>query len=109
MARCGFGDSAQSAPQPFCTYLVNFALVVCSDTKIVSEHLAKFCIQASSVAEELLKTEYDAARVIYNRFHSAISFKPTIATVLSPDVSQLPSFCHPVVVVSRSSASYLSE
>ena len=33
----------------------------------------------------MLKTEYDAARVLFNRFHSAISFKPTIATVLSPD------------------------
>lgn len=40
---------------------------------------------ASAVAEEILKTEYDAARIIFNRFHSAISFKPTIATVLSPD------------------------
>ncbi len=43
--------------------------------------------QASSVSEELMKTEYDAARLIYNRFKSAISYKPTIATVLSPDVS----------------------
>ena len=33
-----------------------------------------------------MKTEYDAARLIYNRFKSAISYKPTIATVLSPDV-----------------------
>lgn len=40
---------------------------------------------ASSVADEILKTEYDAARIIFNRFHSAISFKPTIATILSPD------------------------
>jgi hypothetical protein len=28
-------------------------------------------------------------RVIYNKFVSAISYKPTIATVLSPDVSPL--------------------
>lgn len=33
-----------------------------------------------------MKTEYDAARLIYNRFKSAIAYKPTIATVLSPDV-----------------------
>lgn len=39
----------------------------------------------SAIAEELIKTEYDAARIIFNRFHSAISFKPTVATVLSPD------------------------
>jgi F0F1-type ATP synthase gamma subunit len=36
----------------------------------------------SAIAEELLKTEYDAVRIIFNRFQSAISFKPTIATVL---------------------------
>ena len=41
--------------------------------------------QASTIAEELLKTEYDAARLVFNRFQSAISFKPTITTVLSPD------------------------
>lgn len=40
---------------------------------------------ASTIADELLKTEYDAARIIFNRFQSAISFLPTIATVLSPD------------------------
>jgi F-type H+-transporting ATPase subunit gamma len=41
--------------------------------------------EASQIAEELLKTEFDTARIIYNRFVSAISQKPTIATVLSPD------------------------
>jgi len=43
------------------------------------------CLQVSAIAEELMKTEYDAARIIFNRFSSAISLKPTIATVLSPD------------------------
>ena len=43
-------------------------------------------MQACYLAEEVLKTEYDAARIIFNRFQSAISFKPTISTVLSPDV-----------------------
>ena len=42
--------------------------------------------QACYLAEEVLKTEYDAARIIFNRFVSAIAFKPTISTVLSPDV-----------------------
>ena len=37
------------------------------------------------IAEELLKTEYDAARLVFNRFQSAIAFKPTITTVLSPN------------------------
>jgi F-type H+-transporting ATPase subunit gamma len=41
--------------------------------------------QTCSIAEEVLKTEYDVARIVYNRFVSAISQKPTIATVLSPD------------------------
>ena len=38
-----------------------------------------------SIAEEILKTEYDVARIVYNRFVSAIAQKPTIATVMSPD------------------------
>lgn len=40
---------------------------------------------ACALGEDVLKTEYDAARIIFNRFHSAISFRPTIMTVLSPD------------------------
>jgi F-type H+-transporting ATPase subunit gamma len=43
-------------------------------------------LQACGVAEELLKTEFDAAHLIFNRFKSAIAYKPTLATVLSPDV-----------------------
>lgn len=46
-----------------------------------------FALQICAISEELLKTEYDALRIVYNRFGSAVSFKPTIATVLSPDVS----------------------
>ncbi len=42
-------------------------------------------VQVSAIAEELMKTEYDVVRIIFNKFQSAISFKPTIATVLSPD------------------------
>jgi F0F1-type ATP synthase gamma subunit len=37
---------------------------------------------------QVLKTEFDSARILYNRFVSAIAQKPTIATVLSPDVSR---------------------
>lgn len=40
---------------------------------------------ACTIAEEILKTEYDVSRIIFNRFVSAIAQKPTIATVLSPD------------------------
>ena len=53
--------------------------------KRFAEACARAAAQASTIAEELLKTEYDAARLVFNRFQSAISFKPTITTVLSPD------------------------
>ena len=39
--------------------------------------------QASLIAEEVLKAGPDAVRVLFNKFHSAITFKPTVATVLS--------------------------
>ncbi len=57
---------------------------------------------------QLLKTEYDTTRIVYNRFVSAISQKPTIATVLSPDVSMTPDlpcpgrFCLPCIHWERS-------
>lgn len=41
--------------------------------------------QASLIAEEVLAGRADAVRVLFNKFHSAISFKPTMATVLSAD------------------------
>lgn len=47
------------------------------------EHL----VQASMIAEELLKHNPDVVRIVYNKFRSAISFKPTVATVLLPEVS----------------------
>lgn len=40
---------------------------------------------ACAVAEEVLKTEYDVVRILFNRFISAINQTPTVATVLSPD------------------------
>lgn len=41
--------------------------------------------QASLIAEELLKSNPDVVRIVYNKFKSAISFKPTLATVLMPE------------------------
>jgi len=41
--------------------------------------------QVSHIAEDILKTDFDAARIIFNRFVNSISFKPTIATILAPD------------------------
>jgi F-type H+-transporting ATPase subunit gamma len=40
-------------------------------------------LQASLIAEEVLRENADAVRVLFNKFHSAISFKPTMATVLN--------------------------
>jgi F-type H+-transporting ATPase subunit gamma len=41
--------------------------------------------QASLIAEEILRQQGDAVRVIFNKFYSAISFRPTLATVLNAD------------------------
>ncbi len=43
--------------------------------------------QASLIAEDLLKTNPESVQVLFNKFRSAIAFKPTLATVLSPTVS----------------------
>ncbi|KAL6755332.1 F1F0 ATP synthase, subunit G, mitochondrial [Haematococcus lacustris] len=58
-----------------------FSLVI-TDTYKVRVTFA----QASLIAEELLKTNPDVVRIVYNKFRSAISFKPTVATVLMPDL-----------------------
>lgn len=44
------------------------------------------CVQASLIAEELMKNSPDAVQVLFNKFRSAIAFKPTIATILTPEV-----------------------
>lgn len=41
--------------------------------------------QVSAIAGLILAKEYDVCRLVYNRFISAISYKATVATVLSPD------------------------
>jgi F0F1-type ATP synthase gamma subunit len=45
------------------------------------------CGQASIIAEEVLKQNPEAIRIIYNKFKSAINFKPSIATILSAEVT----------------------
>ncbi|XP_075661256.1 ATP synthase subunit gamma, mitochondrial-like [Castanea sativa] len=43
--------------------------------------------QVSVLADDILKNvEYDALRVVFNKFRSVISFIPTTATVLSPEI-----------------------
>ena len=45
-------------------------------------------LQVSVLADEILKNvEYDALRIVFNKFHSVVSFVPTVSTVLSPEVS----------------------
>jgi len=39
----------------------------------------------SAVAEDIMKSDFDASRIVFNKFKSAISFLPTVATVLSPE------------------------
>lgn len=42
--------------------------------------------QASLIAEDLLKSNPEAVKILFNKFRSAISFKPTLATILTPEV-----------------------
>ncbi|KVI04055.1 ATPase, F1 complex, gamma subunit, partial [Cynara cardunculus var. scolymus] len=43
--------------------------------------------QVSVIADDILKNvEYDALRIVFNKFQSVVSFLPTTATVLSPEV-----------------------
>jgi len=45
--------------------------------------------QVAVLADDILKNvEYDALRVIFNKFQSVISFKPTMVTILSPEVAE---------------------
>ena len=44
-------------------------------------------LQVSVLADDILKNvEFDALRIVYNKFHSVVAFLPTVATVLSPEV-----------------------
>ncbi|XP_004299302.1 PREDICTED: ATP synthase subunit gamma, mitochondrial [Fragaria vesca subsp. vesca] len=43
--------------------------------------------QVSVIADDILKNvEYDALRVVFNKFQSVVAFLPTVSTVLSPEV-----------------------
>ncbi|GFZ17008.1 gamma subunit of Mt ATP synthase [Actinidia rufa] len=45
--------------------------------------------QVSVLADDVLKNvEFDALRIVFNKFHSVVSFMPTIATVLSPEMAE---------------------
>ncbi|GMN54278.1 hypothetical protein TIFTF001_023402 [Ficus carica] len=43
--------------------------------------------QVSALADDILKNvEFDALRLVFNKFQSVVSFIPTMATILSPEV-----------------------
>ncbi|GMP33303.1 hypothetical protein CsSME_00006687 [Camellia sinensis var. sinensis] len=43
--------------------------------------------KVSVIADEILKNvEYDALRIVFNKFGSVVSFMPTTATILSPEI-----------------------
>ncbi|KAI3929922.1 hypothetical protein MKW98_004076 [Papaver atlanticum] len=43
--------------------------------------------QVSVLADDILKNvEYDALRIVFNKFQSVVAFIPTMATVLSPEI-----------------------
>ncbi|KAI4335911.1 hypothetical protein L6164_014507 [Bauhinia variegata] len=43
--------------------------------------------QVAVLADDILKNvEYDALRIIFNKFQSVVSFLPTVSTVLSPEI-----------------------
>lgn len=43
--------------------------------------------QVSVLADDILKNvEFDALRIVFNKFQSVVSFMPTMATILSPEV-----------------------
>ncbi|CAN6290229.1 unnamed protein product [Urochloa humidicola] len=45
--------------------------------------------QIAVLADDILKNvEFDALRVIFNKFQSVMSFKPTMVTILSPEVAE---------------------
>ncbi|KAK3157395.1 hypothetical protein QOZ80_2AG0121240 [Eleusine coracana subsp. coracana] len=45
--------------------------------------------QIAVLADDILKNvEFDALRVVFNKFESVISFKPTMTTILSPEIME---------------------
>jgi len=54
------------------------------------DHRLLLVAQVSLMADELLKHKADVTRVVFNQFKSAISFQPTVSTVMSAEVGSLP-------------------
>lgn len=59
-----------------------------------------FSFQVSVLADEILKNvEYDALRIVFNKFSSVVSFVPTTSTVLSPEVTTLHQISNSIVIL----------
>uniref|UniRef100_A0A7N1A614 ATP synthase subunit gamma n=1 Tax=Kalanchoe fedtschenkoi TaxID=63787 RepID=A0A7N1A614_KALFE len=62
------------------------------DIEIVITELQKNPLnytQVSVLADDILKNvEYDALKIVFNKFQSVVSFIPTMATILSPEVAE---------------------
>lgn len=49
-----------------------------------------FPCQVSVLADDIIKNvEFDALKIVFNKFHSVVSFLPTVSTVLSPEVTTI--------------------
>ncbi|CAO2818497.1 unnamed protein product [Amaranthus hypochondriacus] len=43
--------------------------------------------QVAALADDILKNvQFDALRIVFNKFHSVVSFVPTVSTILSPEI-----------------------
>lgn len=60
-----------------------------SDVVLDSSKLGVTWSSCALITDEILKAAGHKTQIIFNRYYSAISFKPTIATVLSPEGSVL--------------------
>lgn len=49
--------------------------------------------QVSVLVDDILKNvEFDALRIVFNKFQSVVAFLPTVSTVLSPEVIKMLQF-----------------
>lgn len=63
----------------------------------LSDHFGPFLMprigfpcQVSVLADDIIKNvEFDALKIVFNKFHSVVSFLPTVSTVLSPEVTTI--------------------
>lgn len=73
-------------------YLMYFQFKICLLLRFSLSFLISFFfffsfVQISVLADDILKNvEFDALRIVFNKFHSVVAFIPTVSTILSPEV-----------------------